>query len=348
MTKEQKPKGKFIAVLTRNYWVNASICFFVIAIIGQTLPEDPGAKQPLVGSLLATAAVFGLLVFLAAGTVRFVKKHKSSKVTSSPERLSKAKSKTPMEPKKSQDREAFSFDATDSGNQVARLTGKQKVSDRKTEKIRERSEAKKIKEQKASEQTKERESQKRLREEARQKKLADLTVEREAQKRAREEAKTEKRDKAVDDLAMERRLYGIVMLETQIEVKTVRLYSKGYVQVYLFRRKGAKYEKLKRVSAQTTGGSGVLTVTTDSGTRVLRVGPNRQKYVDQLLRFESAAQTLLNDLATTKVTVMTPDQTSVIKDEIVDQIEKLTELRKSGVLTDEEFQTARIRLLHGD
>jgi len=208
-------------------------------------------------------------------------------------------------------------------------------------------ELKKTKEKKASDQAEERKSQKQLREGARQKKIAEQTAEREARQHKREKEKAEKRDKAVDDLVMERRLYGIVMLETQIE-KTVRLYSKGYVQVYLFRRKGAKYEKLKRVSAQTTGGSGVLTVTTDSGTRVLRVGPNRQKYVDQLLRFESAAQTLLNDLATTKVTVMTPDQTSVIKDEIVDQIEKLTELRKSGVLTDEEFQTARIRLLHGD
>jgi len=205
-------------------------------------------------------------------------------------------------------------------------------------------ELKKTKEKKASDQAEERKSQKQLREGARQKKIAEQTAEREARQHKREKEKAEKRDKAVDDLV---RLYGIVMLETQIE-KTVRLYSKGYVQVYLFRRKGAKYEKLKRVSAQTTGGSGVLTVTTDSGTRVLRVGPNRQKYVDQLLRFESAAQTLLNDLATTKVTVMTPDQTSVIKDEIVDQIEKLTELRKSGVLTDEEFQTARIRLLHGD
>ena len=83
MTEEQKPKEKLIAVLTRNYWVNASICFFATAIIGQTLPKDPGVKQPLVGSLLATAAVLGFFGFLGAGVVRFIRNHKRSKVMSS-------------------------------------------------------------------------------------------------------------------------------------------------------------------------------------------------------------------------------------------------------------------------
>ena len=354
MTEEQKPKEKLIAVLTRNYWVNASICFFATAIIGQTLPKDPGVKQPLVGSLLATAAVLGFFGFLGAGVVRFMSNHKRSKVMSSPDRLSKAKRRTLMEPKKPKENEAISFDATDSGNQAKKLTESQKVSDRKTEKIRERVETKKTKEQKASEQTEGRESQKRLREEAKQKKLADLTVERESQQRAREQAKNEKREKAVENAAMERRLYGVLVLEIGGNFgggKTVGLYSKGYVQIYSFRRSNARYEQLKRVSAQTAGGAGVLTVTTDSGTRVLRTmssGPGKQKYVDQILKFESSAQTILNDLATIKVTVVPPEQPRTNKDEFVDQLQKLTDLRKAGVLTDEEFEAARTRLLHDD
>jgi hypothetical protein len=348
MTEKLKSKGKFTAVLTRNYWVNASICFFAIAIIGLTLPEDPGAKQPLFGSLLATAAVLGFFGFLGAGIVRFIRKHKRSKVISSPERLSKAKRRTLTEPKKPKEKEGISFDATDSDNQIEKLTEKQKVSDRKNEKIRERAEAKKIKEQKAWEQTEERESQKRLREEARQKKLADLTVEREAQKRAREEAKTEKREKAVEDAATERRLYGIVTLEVTLD-KTVRLYSKGYVQVYTLRRSTARYEKLKRISAQTSGRSGVLTITTDTGTHVLRTlgkGLDSQKYVDRLLKFESEAQTILNDSGTTRVTVKPPEETHTSKDGFADQLQKLVDLQRSGALTDEEFKAAKARLIH--
>lgn len=164
------------------------------------------------------------------------------------------------------------------------------------------------------------------------------------------QAADHKREQKLAEAAKELEAYGIVVLELAFAGKSVRLYSKGYAQIYFMRRSKAEIERIRRVSAQTTGMSAVLTITTDSDTHVLRTSGKRQEDVDKVLKWESTAQAILNDLATTKVTTQPPQsrQTQPPRDggsTLADQLQKLAELHKSGALTDEEFGAAKARLL---
>jgi len=175
--------------------------------------------------------------------------------------------------------------------------------------------------------------------------------ERAQSKSGRLDAAEAKRKKKVDDAAFERERYGIQVFEEIYEGKKVRLLDKGFVQVYSFSRKSASYEVLKRISAQTYGMSGVVTITTNLKTHVLRTGGrfNQQKYVDRILELESKGKVLLNDLGTHKVTVQESTQTkpkaAVIGSNLAEQIQKLADLRNTGVLSEEEFRAAKARLI---
>jgi hypothetical protein len=129
--------------------------------------------------------------------------------------------------------------------------------------------------------------------------------------------------------------------------------SKGFVQVYWLNRNKAKYERLKNISAQTTGMSGVLTITTDAGSYVLRTGGKSQREVDRVLKLVSAGHALLNDVAATNITVANPREPRPAQQPngnsgLADQLQKLADLRNSGALTDEEFEGAKACLLATD
>ena len=186
----------------------------------------------------------------------------------------------------------------------------------------------------------------RQKQEARRQRESD----REERRQTRQATAAAKRQQILDDAATEREKYGIVISEEPCGGKSVRLLSKGYVQIYFLSRKNAKYERLKNVSAQTTGMSGVITITTDISTYVLRTSGKSQEDVDRILKTESKAKALLNELAVTKVTVVSqeknvPTSNNGTKSGLADQLQKLSDLHDAGALTRDEFELAKSRLL---
>jgi hypothetical protein len=172
--------------------------------------------------------------------------------------------------------------------------------------------------------------------------------ERELRKRTELERDERNRKHKVLEEKWEREKFGIQILEVSIMGKTVRLLGNGFIQVYFLRRSSARYERLKSISAQTDGMSGVITIATDVTTHVLRTGSKSQKDVDNILRLEARGTVLLNQLGMTKVTLNDGGQTQsggAISSGLADEVQKLADLRKTGLLTEEEFSKAKARLL---
>ena len=82
MNKEQKPKGKFMSLVTKNYWISALVCLLAAGVLAQAAASTtptPGEQQAISGLLLVDIANILALVFFVAGIVRAVRNRKNSK-----------------------------------------------------------------------------------------------------------------------------------------------------------------------------------------------------------------------------------------------------------------------------
>ena len=79
MNKEQKPKGKFMSLITKNYWISAVVCLLLAGVFAQSASTTPGEQQAIIGLLLVDIANILALVFLVAGIVRAVRNRKNTK-----------------------------------------------------------------------------------------------------------------------------------------------------------------------------------------------------------------------------------------------------------------------------
>lgn len=79
MSNEQKPKGKFMSLVTKNYWISAVVCFFLGAWMAQTVSLTPGSEQSLTGMLLVDVPNILAVVFIAAGIGRAIRNRKNAK-----------------------------------------------------------------------------------------------------------------------------------------------------------------------------------------------------------------------------------------------------------------------------
>ena len=79
MNKEQKPKGKFMSLVTKNYWISALVCFVASGVFAQSASTTPGEPQTLIGMLLVDVPNILVVVFLIAGIVRAIRNRKSTK-----------------------------------------------------------------------------------------------------------------------------------------------------------------------------------------------------------------------------------------------------------------------------
>ena len=79
MNKEQKPKGKFMSLVTKNYWISAVVCLFLGAWMAQTVSLTPGSEQSLTGMLAVDVPNILAVVFIAAGIGRVIRNRKNTK-----------------------------------------------------------------------------------------------------------------------------------------------------------------------------------------------------------------------------------------------------------------------------
>jgi uncharacterized membrane protein len=79
MNKEQKPKGKFMRLVTKNYWISAVVCLLLAGAFAQSASPTPGEQQAISGLLLVDITNILALVFVVAGIVRAVRNRKNSK-----------------------------------------------------------------------------------------------------------------------------------------------------------------------------------------------------------------------------------------------------------------------------
>lgn len=78
MNKEQKPRGKFMRLVTKNYWISAVVCLFLGAWMAQTVSLTPGSEQSVSGMLAVDVPNILAVFFIAAGIGRVIKNRKNS------------------------------------------------------------------------------------------------------------------------------------------------------------------------------------------------------------------------------------------------------------------------------
>ena len=79
MNNEQKSKGKFMSLVTKNYWISAVVCLLFAGAFAKSASPTPGEQQAIIGLLLVDIANISCLVFLVAGIVRAVRNRKNIK-----------------------------------------------------------------------------------------------------------------------------------------------------------------------------------------------------------------------------------------------------------------------------
>lgn len=79
MNNEQKSKGKFMSLVTKNYWISAVVCLLASGVFARSASTTPGEQQAITGLLLVDVLNIGSIVFLVAGIVRVIRNRKNSK-----------------------------------------------------------------------------------------------------------------------------------------------------------------------------------------------------------------------------------------------------------------------------
>jgi|688.fasta_scaffold539621_2 hypothetical protein len=190
-----------------------------------------------------------------------------------------------------------------------------------------------------------------------------------------EQAKVEKAQRGLSDDELEK--FGRLVLDEICAGKSVRVYERGYVRVsgVVLGKKSASFEKLKGVSstsdvtkksglgravgaAATLGanlvfspnkrGDMYLTITTDLNTHMIHMSPPTESDLKAMHKIAATCESLLNS-STPNVEMAEPEavvtantnSTSSLSEEIM----KLSQLRDSGLLSEDEFNAAKAKLL---
>jgi len=205
------------------------------------------------------------------------------------------------------------------------------------------------------------------------------TAERAQKARERADARDAKASLKREIQARNEELYGKKVIEEVCAGKTVRIYDKGYVQIYMLFGSSAPYEKLLGISASAdvakktglgralaaaaTGGANLvytsnkrgdlyLAITTDQKVHMIHESPPTERSMKAMHKLANAGQAVLDATAALHVTPVSSEQPTERKAErsdegsIVDQLTKLAQLSDSGVLTEVEFEAAKAKLLH--
>ena len=198
--------------------------------------------------------------------------------------------------------------------------------------------------------------------------------------KARERAK-EKAEKARikrENAARIEEQYGKRVIQEACGGKTVRIYDKGYVQIFHLFGSSAPFEKLLGISgsadvAQKTAlgrtlaagvtmganlalspnkrGDLYLSISTSKKVHMIHESPPTERSMKAMHKIVTAGQAVLDATAALHVTSEAPKQLqdqprpTASASSIADELAKLAALRDSGVLTEDEFQTAKSRLL---
>jgi large subunit ribosomal protein L7/L12 len=223
-----------------------------------------------------------------------------------------------------------------------------------------------------------------LREQEREeeKKKREIEKAEKAEKRNQEIAAREKL--ALETEQKNRERYGKLVIEELCAGKLVRIYDKCFVRVsgIMIGKSTAPYEKLLGISgagdvakktgigrvavAGMTGGMNLLltpnkrgdmylTITTSEKTHMLHMDPPTERDMKAMHKLASAGQAILDATAALHVSIVpetTPPSAAPVtappSSDFVEQLEKLATLHKSGVLSDEEFNSAKSRILGGE
>lgn len=191
---------------------------------------------------------------------------------------------------------------------------------------------------------------------------------REEQKADRQRTKHEVKIAALES-------YGKLVVESACAGKTVQIYSKGYVRIYGFFGRDAPYQKLLGISAsadvskKTVIGRGIvaamtlganlmytpnkrgdlyLTISTDQETHVLHMSPPSKRDLQAMHKLATAGQAVLDTVGNLHVRIDTPmdrNNESIGSLSIAEEISKLGVLRDSGLLSEDEFLSAKRKLL---
>lgn len=199
----------------------------------------------------------------------------------------------------------------------------------------------------------------------------ERTHQREVAKQIR---KDEKLAKERDNLEQ----YGKKIVEEVCAGKCVRIYDKGFVRVSgAFLREQAPFEKLLGISGSadvakksalgrtlaagaTMGmswalspnkrGDLYLTIATDKTTHMLHMSPPTKQDLQAMHKIETSGQAVLSMVAqvaqpVTNQVATPPSETG--GGSVVAELQKLAELRASGVLTESEFETLKQQVIGG-
>lgn len=204
------------------------------------------------------------------------------------------------------------------------------------------------------------------------------TAERVEKAKDRADAKVEKARIKRENAARIEEQYGKRVIEEVCAGKTVRIYDKGYVQIFTLFGNSAPYEKLLGISgtadvakktalgrtlaAGATMGANLalspnkrgdlyLSISTGQKVHMIHESPPTERSMKAMHKLVTAGQAVLEATAALHVTTE-PSQSSQDQprqnaggSSLADELAKLAALRDSGVLTEDEFQVAKSRLL---
>ena len=193
-------------------------------------------------------------------------------------------------------------------------------------------------------------------------------------RRVQQNAKRAARDlKQAEELSASEQFGNLVLQET-CAGKTVRIYDKGFVRVSMFPTNSTPYERLlgisgsadvakktalgRSIAAGATLGANLLftpnkrgdlylVITTDRETHSLHMSPPTERDLKAMHKLRNAGQAVLNGLASApeRSEHSTEDGSFVVPRSVTSELQKLAEMFRAGLLTEEEFKSAKSRLL---
>jgi hypothetical protein len=212
----------------------------------------------------------------------------------------------------------------------------------------------------------------------RQEQKADRAREREVRQEDYVMAQQKKRDAASAAKYKDREMYGTTVCEGAFGLRTVKIYSRGYIKVAALMFGGsASYERLISIEFQgdvqkktgpgrvgaavLTGGANLLltpnkrgdvylTITTDRKTHVLREDPPNALSIRTARQLAASGQGVLLQLQTDAASTAPTNsialqQSSVTGRTISDRLEELNRLYQQGMVSGTEFQELRANVL---
>jgi|688.fasta_scaffold735851_1 hypothetical protein len=174
--------------------------------------------------------------------------------------------------------------------------------------------------------------------------------------------------------------YGKLVIEQDCATKCVRIYDKGFVRVSgILIKERASFEKLRAIScsAEVTKKSGLgrtlmagatlglnltttpnqrgdmyLTISTDGQVHMIHMSPPTEKDMKAMHKLATAGQGILDHIERMDQSAREKNSTQlnsvenlVPQNSVIDELTKLSALRDSGAISEDEFQTLKKKLM---